>query len=137
MTLEDNKKLQVLQNSVLRLETWLCKETPVNTLLNEAKQLSIQQLTAYHSLLSVYKCKQSTQPEYMYNRLFGGNRVVRRMPVQEIRIEFDLSLSRSSFFYRASKLWNAITQQAKDSDSVRIFKRLSKEWIKENINTRP
>ena len=103
ITLEDNRKLQVLQNSVLRLKTGLCKETPVNTLLAEAKQLSVQQLTAYHSVLSVYKCKQSTQPEYIYNRLFPtnhnvGNRNLRTIDLQEIKIEFRLSLSRSSFF---------------------------------------
>ena len=136
ITLEDNRKLQVLQNSVLRLKTRLCKETPVSTLLAETKQLSVQQLTAYHYVLAVYKCKQAMEPEYMYNRLFPRNVVIRnfrRLTHQESRIDFELSLSRSSFFYRASRLWNGLQLEAKITEQVRTFKRLAKEWITKNI----
>ena len=45
-TKEDNRKLQVLQNTVMRLQTGLPMLTPTATLLDKANSLSIQQLIA-------------------------------------------------------------------------------------------
>ena len=116
------------------------KDTPIKTLLCQAKQLSLQQLVAYHSVLLVYKCRQVGQPEYLHNRLFpviNENNRLRTAAQQDIRIDFDLSLSRSSFFYRASRIWNALSLEAKESLTVRRFKTLTKQWIKDNISATP
>ena len=129
ITLEDNRKLQVLQNVVLRLKTGLEIRTPVKTLLHEANQLSVQQLVAYHSVLSIFKCKRVSQPEYMHNRLFpdmNGNQNMRTTENLDIRIDFELSLARSSFFYRASRIWNSLYMDIKTAKSVTTFKKLTK-----------
>ena len=76
----------------------------------------------------------------MYDRLFPTNhenRISRGVMQQEIRIEFDLSIARSSFFYRGSRIWSALPLEAKNTDSVRVFKRMAKQWITENIKIVP
>ena len=55
-TKEDNRKLQTLQNHVLRLKTNLPRLTPTTTLLSVSGDLSVQQLTAFHTLRSFTRC---------------------------------------------------------------------------------
>ena len=57
---EDNRKLQVLMNKVLRSMTGLDYETPVSVLLDKSGQLSVHQKTALFTLTSVHKALIST-----------------------------------------------------------------------------
>ena len=52
-TKEDNQKLQVLQNKILRLKSGLPPGTTTEALLHATNDLSVQQLTAFSSLLTV------------------------------------------------------------------------------------
>ena len=53
-TKNDNRRLQVLQNQVLRMVTDLGPDTPTTTLLHQAKALSVHQLTAFATLTSLH-----------------------------------------------------------------------------------
>ena len=137
---EDMRKLQVLQNAVLRLQTGLGWLTPTEFLVKRSGQLSVHQLVAYHSALQVFKCRKAKQPDHMYKRFFQENdnrRSLRSVANQDIRINFKLSLSRGTFFYRASKIFNALPKDVKESRSVPIFKKALKKWIKHNISVVP
>ena len=68
-TKEDNRKLQVLQNKVLRLKTGLPFDTATNDLLKEAGDLSIQQLTAYTSLVTAQKSLIKQEPVYLAKKV--------------------------------------------------------------------
>ena len=48
ITKEDMRKLQVLQNTALRILLRKPRETPVISLLKESRQMSVHQLVAYH-----------------------------------------------------------------------------------------
>ena len=140
LTLEDNRKLQVLQNRVMRLATGLPWDSHVTTLLEKSGQLSVQQLTAYHSILQVYKTKVSKQPGYLYSKLFPNavaNTTTRGQTTGNVRIENNLSLARSSFFYRASKLWNSLPPDMKQQKSLALFKSNIKSWIRANVKGVP
>ena len=63
-TREDLRKLQVIQNKVCRLKTGLGYDVSTKSLLHASDDLSIQQLTAYHTLVTVQKIKCSQKPEY-------------------------------------------------------------------------
>ena len=133
---EDMRKLQVLQNAVLRLQTGLGWFTPTQVLVKRAKELSVHQLVAYHSALQVFKCQKTSQPEYMFNKLFLNNdhRVgLRSATNQLISINYNLSLSRGSFFYRAAKIFNSLPGHIKQIKTIPTFKKHLKIWIKENI----
>jgi hypothetical protein len=118
-----------LVNKVRRSLTGLDRDTPVAVLHTTSGQLSVQQRTAMFTLVSVHKSIQKKQPIYNYSR-FQPN------PTRTPRIDYKLSLSRGSFYYQGSKLYNQlpanITQQVNQS----AFKR-AKKWVSENISLQP
>ena len=139
-TKEDMRKLQVLQNKAVRLHMSMPRDTPTSTLLTQSRELSVHQLVAYHSALQVYKVYTTRQPTYHFNRFFGSNPQdlnTRSIANQESRIEFKLSLSRSSFFYQSSRVWSAIPGTIKTARNLETFKRAMKQWIKNNISVKP
>ena len=95
----DMRKLQVLQNKILRLQTRMPYGTPTVNLLAKANQLSVHQMIAYYSMTQVYKVISSKQPYHHYKRLVTEDTVgPGTRSLQEKRIEFDLSIGRGSFF---------------------------------------
>ena len=69
LTKEDMRKMQVMQNSVMRLTTNSRYDTPTSELLTKTNQLSIHQLMAFHISSQVYnhleEAPSSTRaPEY-------------------------------------------------------------------------
>ena len=68
-TKEDNRKLQVLQNSVMRLLTDSKRETPTADLLKLTNSLSIQQMVAVQTLSMVHKIINTSKPVYLARKL--------------------------------------------------------------------
>ena len=135
---KDMMKLQVLQNSTLRLTLKRKYGTPTSTLLSEANVLSVNQLVAYNMVVQVYKVQKSRQPAYHYHRLFGnleenqpaGTRSISR---KNLRVDFKLSQSRCSFFNTSSNLWNSITPAMRNLPTLGAFKKKVRQWVKTNI----
>ena len=138
LTKQDMRKLQTLQNKVMRMESRMDYNTPTTTLLDKTNSLSVHQLVAQYMLTQMYKVVETQQPQYHYSRLvvedMGGPA---RRSRKEVKIEFNLSLSRGSFFYQASRLWAALPAQLKQANKITGFKNLCKKWIKENILVKP
>ena len=67
-TKDDNRRLQVLQNKVVRMQTGLPWDTPTSDLMKAAGELSVQQLTAYHTIMQVFKVIKSGKPSYLNER---------------------------------------------------------------------
>ena len=69
-TREDMRRLQVLQNRVLRLK---CQNHDINTptveLVKSSGDLSINQLGAFYTILQVFKTIHSGQPKYVAKEL--------------------------------------------------------------------
>ena len=137
LTKEDMRKMQVMQNSVMRLTTNSRYDTPTSELLTKTNQLSIHQLMAFHISSQVFNIKRNEFPPYHHHRLFGTPNNLRSGSNLESRVEFKTSLGRSSFFYQGSRIWNALPNPAKTAPDVRIFKKLTKPWIRANISIRP
>ena len=130
---EDMRRLQVLQNCVMRLMTRLEFGTSTEELCRRSNNLSVHQLVAYHSVNQVYRIYNTQRPSYHYNRLFHPART----GTTAARIDFRLSLSRSSFFFQASRLWNLLPDLLKTCSSYDVFKNGSKQWTRNNIDVRP
>ena len=64
-TKEDNRRLQVLQNKILRLKSGLDRSTPTRTLLIATGDLSAQQISAYFTLMSVHRATTTKKPVYL------------------------------------------------------------------------
>ena len=102
VTKEDMRRLQVLQNQVMRLMTGLEPGTSTTYLCSRYRQLSVHQLVAYHSINQVYRIYHTRKPTYHYDRLFGSHQHevgTRGGENIQARVDFGLSLARTSFFY--------------------------------------
>ena len=133
----DMRKLQVLQNSTLRLLLGKRYDTPTYSLLMESKSLSINQTVAYSMISQVWKIRKSEQPRYHYDRLFrrilNPDVNTRSVASEEPRVNFRLSTGRGSFFYHASNLWNNLPADIRDSRTMPRLKKDAKHWIMDNI----
>ena len=129
---DDMKKLQVLQNSTLRMILKRNYDTPTVQLLSESKSLSVNQLVAYNMLVQVFKVKQTQQPSYHFHRFFGHQNRVQNV-TRSIPISFKLCQSRGSFFHLASSLWNSTSPIVKNSTNVKTFKTNARKWTLQNI----
>ena len=130
-TKDDNRKLQVLVNKVLRSLTGLPYDTPVSQLVAASGQLSVHQRTAYHTLTSMYKTIKSGLPRYSRDRLEESRAQTK------FRIECRLSLSRCSYFYRGSRLLNQLPDDFLEARTIQIFKKKVKAWVKRSIPVLP
>ena len=139
ITKEDMRKLQVLQNSALRILLNRPRETPSTSLLKDAKQLSVHQLVAFHTASQTYKIHKNQEPAYHYERLFNApvNQETRSVTNIQTRVDFDLSLARKSFFYQAAHIWNALPAHMKTARSNDNFKRSLKAWVMMHISVKP
>ena len=131
-TQEDNRKLQVLQNKILRLKTGLSFESSTASLPTASRDLSIQQLTAYTSLLTAHKCIIHQEPVYLASKF-------RRLPnsTNVSPPNYTLSVSRDGFFYRTAALYNLLPISLRSETNPHKFKKLLKPWITANIPIKP
>ena len=106
------RKLQVLQNKIMRVETGLDYTAPTQELINKTKQLSVHQHVAYHTLCQTHKILKSEEPKYHFDRISNSNDRSRTEGGIK-RIDYDLSLARSSFFYQASRIWSLLPNNIK------------------------
>ena len=95
-------------------------------------------MVRYHKLVLMFNVKWSKQPryladmfseEYSYRTRFasGGNlRVVGEG-------EVNLTITKQSFRFRATREWNDLPTELKHVDNLRQFKWKLKAWIKENV----
>ena len=127
-------KLQVLVNKVLRSITSLERDTPVSVLCAQSGQLSVHQRTALFTLTSVHRALTTTEPCYSYTCLKPPN------PQHHThcnRITYRLSISRTSYCHRGSRLYNQIPNELANKNKQSEFRKGAKQWVKRNIPLLP
>ena len=140
-TKDDNRRLQSLQNRVLRLQTGLPQDTPLTILLERANEMSVMQQTAFHTINTVHKVVTSGQPGYLAERLklrTEGGGIFPHRHLNTIAIpDVELTLSRGGFCYRGACLWNNLPCHMRCGMKTQAFKRELKKWVRANIGPRP
>ena len=137
-TKEDNRKLQVLQNKILRLKTNLPKETPTETLIKVSGDLSVQQLTAYTSLLTAQKSIFHQEPAYLAKTLnLRSNQDQPHRKQNVMSVKSNLTVSRGGFFYRTAALYNNLPDDLRSPMDPKAFKPKLRNWVKKNIAIKP
>ena len=140
-TKEDNRKLQVLQNSVLRLLSGKPRSTPTVELLASTKSLSVQQLIAYQTLVMVHKIVQTSKPAYLARRMSLRNEDIGRLPGRMSGMltipRQSLSTTRAGFVARGSQLFNNLPVNLRMEKKLSKFKTGIRKWITENIPAKP
>ena len=142
ITKEDCRKLQVLQNKVLRCKSGHTdRYTPTSELLRQTNELSVHQMGAYHSLITLARILLNGKPEYFVNRLDlrkpSEENVFPLRQLNTIDINCKLSLSRSGFSYRVAKLWNSLPANIRNISQMSTFKAEAKKWVRSFVSVKP
>ena len=114
-TKEDNRRPQVLQNTVLRLLTGPRRGTQTTTLLEMTDTLSVQQLVAFQTLV-------------MVNKVIKGSITAANQ---------NLSLSRGGFILKGTYLFNSLPLPLRQEQNLKKFKEAIRKWVKRNISAKP
>ena len=139
-TKADNSKLQVLQNSVMRILTGCKRETPTSVLLEQTNSLSVHQSIAYQTLVLTHKIVTSKKPTYLATKLCRQREAGNLLRGQEGNIaqpNYRLNSSRSGFIYRAAKLFNRLPPILKFQEKLSSFKCDVRRWVKTTIPAKP
>ena len=140
-TKEDNRKLQVLQNQVSRLqldyhdqERSRRRKQNMSTkeLLEKTGDLSVHQLGAQSTLIMVRKIITSKKPSYLSDRLITTQPLNNRSELATMTTS--LNLRKSSFLYRGIKLFNQLPEELRKATEMTEFKDMSRKWVVENVN---
>ena len=92
---------QVLQNKAAQLVTRSPPRTHRNIMYDSLGWLTVNQLITYHTALTVYRIRQSSEPEYLAEQLQFDNRNS-RVIVPNLK----LGLAQKSFCLRGADTWN-------------------------------
>ena len=139
---EDMRRLQVLQNKVLRIK---CQNYDINTptvdLLNSCGDMSVHQLGVFHTLLQVFNIVHSGQPEYLAKKLQlrkpKDEYVFPQRQINTIDVRGYLTLSRSGFVYRGAQLWNSLPTDMRQQSEYKAFKIELRQWVNINVPVKP
>ena len=136
---EDNRRIQVVVNKVLRILLGMDRDTPTSTLCELSGQLSVHQRVAFFTLCSVYKVLSTGMPDYSFKLLKNNDARRHRTGTMNHcqRIDYKLSISRDSHMYRCSRLFNMLPVDVTNAVNFNSFKKVVKPWVMANIPAQP
>ena len=138
-TKDDNRRLQILVNKVLRALTGMDYDTPVAQLIAVSGQLSVHQRTAFHTITSMFKTIQTGLPKYNSDRMEESRPInlADTRTSMRYRVDYKLSVSRGSYFYRGSRLISLLPPDIFQARDLTTFKVQAKKWVRLNIPIHP
>ena len=124
----DIRDLQVLQNIAAQHVLRLPRRSSRNIMFDELGWLSVQQLVFYHSVMAVYKIRQTGEPEYLAEKLLNDN--LRGMLIVP---NTSLTLAQSSFCFRAGEYWRSLPESTRNLKKIGTFKKALKIYTLSQI----
>ena len=88
--------------------------------------MTVQQLISYHTLIVIYRIRQSKQPEFLAKKLTHENR-----QGHIVAKNIALGLYRKGFIYKGSLLWNKLPEHLRKMKKISIFKTILKAGWKQ------
>lgn len=133
-TRQQFKRMQVLQNKVMRLILRCDRLTPRQNMLDCLQWMSVRQRVEYNTLVFVFRVTRGMTPQYLTNTVIYGRDIHR----YDTRRAGDLRLmnckkacTQNSLFYKGYSLYNQLPEAVKRSNNLREFKRLCKERVRQ------
>ena len=120
--------LQVQQNRAAQIVLSLPPRTSRKFMFDKLSWLTVKQLIAYHTLIAVYRIRQSKEPEYLAG-ILGKDNSTGHIIMKNTR----LGLYRSSFVFRGSMLWNKLPDNLRKETKIRKFKKELKDWVVSHV----
>ena len=125
----DISVLQVLQNRAAHIVAKMPPRTSRQVLFNKLGWLTVLQLIAYHTLVSVFKTRLSGEPEDLAITLSRDNNTGHIIMKNVV-----LGLYRKSFIFRGALLWNRLPSNIRKEIKIAKFKKAVKVWVAENVD---
>ena len=125
---QEIKALQILQNKAARIVSHSHLRTPRHQMYDQMDWLTVKQMVTYHTLLTVYRVRQTREPEYLATILCNDSRTG-----NIILPNTKLSLARKSFTLRGICNWNCLPVAIRQLENIGTFKKEIKEWVKRNV----
>ena len=120
--------LQLMQNTAARIVTGLPKWCSRDLMFDRIGWLTVQQLIFYHTVILVYKIRKNNQPEHLAELLKRDSRNNRIMIPR-----FNLQMTNRSFTVRGADSWNLIPRTIREESKIGTFKKMLKDWVKNNV----
>ena len=120
--------LQVQQNRAARIVLNLPPRTNRDFMFDKLVWMTVQQLVAYHTLITVFRIRKSQEPEYLATALGRDNRCG-----NIIVSNSKLGLYKKSFVPRGSVLWNRLPKSLRNQKKVGKFKKDLRTWVAEHV----
>ena len=98
----------------------------------------MKQLVFYHSVIQLYKSKQTSFPKYIsdklnlefpYNTRLAGSESVRMGTAFKAK----LALTEKSFLNRSTVNFNQLPTELRQIQKIEVFKKKLKQWMIQNI----
>ena len=122
------QSLQVMQIKAARIVTSLGIRTDRRELFATLDWMTVNQLVYYHSALSTYRIRKSSEPEYLAEILNRNNRLNKIIVPNST-----LSLAMKSYCFRGANEWNRLPEEIRECEKIRNFKKRLKSWILMNV----
>ena len=120
---------QVLQNKAAQIVKRSPPRAHRDSMYDSLGWLTVNQLVVYHTALTVYRIRQSNEPEYLAEQLQFDNRNG-RVIVPNIK----LGLAQKSFCYRGADTWNMLPIEIRKARKLGEFKASLKKLVQNNIS---
>ena len=124
----DMKELQVLQNMAAQHVLRLPRRSSRKEMFDKLGWLTVHQLVFYHTVMAVFKMRQTGEPEYlaekMLNDNYRGGLVIPKT---------SLTLAKNSFCFRGGDSWISLPECLRNIRKPGPFKKGLKIYILSNI----
>ena len=90
-------------------------------LLEKSRKLSVHQLVAYHTLLTVHKSIFQGSPNYVSQKIYYKSNGTSRYE-KKVSVHGKLTTSKSGFMYQGGCLWNQLPLEIRSMDRYKSFK---------------
>ena len=130
---DDMKKLQVLQNDMLRVVYGYRRSQHVNMnrLRKEKGQMSVNQLTVYHVALETRNIHWNNSSTELKDKMVKeqGSYSLRSDNRQDLAVPPRPKKGCTGFSYTGSQVWNNIPTEIRNHQKPLTFKSMLKKWI--------
>ena len=117
------KQLQVIQNTAAQHFLRVPRRSNRKEMFNRLGWLSVNQLVFYHTVMTVYKMRQTGEPEYLARKMLNDN--IRGGLVVPTT---GLSLAKDSFCFRGGDSWISLPETIRKIEKIGKFKKSLKTF---------
>ena len=122
------RSLQVQQNKAAQIVLNFPPRSKRDLMFDKLEWLTVHQLVAYHTLISIYRIRSAGVPEDLAATL-GRDNHNGHIIMKNTKLE----IYRNSFVFRGAVLWNKLPRLLRVGEKLGKFKSDLKNWIVENV----